>query len=240
MITVNLQGGIGNTLFQYAYARALPNAQLYDACRQYGCHLTRFNTKLPFTTHPEGRWISERGLPYDPHPEIEDPSVQNGYWQCEKYFTHIAGELKKEFTLRDTPSASAQQCAKKIAEAPNSIMVHARRGDYLTWAKERHGVLPTEYYTQAAKHFTDPHFFLFSDDPSYTISLPHTRISCLPHEDLWLMSLCKHAVIANSSFSWWGAWLGADTTGIVIAPKQWFTKGNEDARDIVPSRWIKI
>ena len=242
MITVNLQGGIGNTLFQYAYARTLTlcGVHLYNACNQYGCQLERFNIKLPFTKRPEGRWISERGLTYDQNPEVDNPCVLNGYWQCENYFRHIADSIKEEFTLKEEPSVQAKQHADEINKTKNSVMVHVRRGDYLTWARERHGVLPVEYYIQAAKYFTDPHFFLFSDDPSCSMPFPHTRVSCLPHEDLWLMSKCKNAVIANSSFSWWGAWLGADATGTVIAPKKWFAKGNEDSRDIVPSRWTQI
>lgn len=241
MITVNLQGGIGNTMFQYAYARTFPSAQLFNNCSQYGCHLRRFNTILPLTTKPEGRWISERGLSYDSHPEVENPCVLNGYYQCERYFSHKADVLREEFTLRESPSALAQQFAKQIMDNPNSVMLHVRRGDYLTWAKERHGTLPMSYYQQAAQCFTNPHFFLFSDDPACILPIPHVRVSCLPHEDLWLMSLCNNAIIANSSFSWWGAWLGADKTGgRVIAPRQWFRTGNEDARDIVPSRWTQI
>lgn len=244
MITVNLQGGIGNTLFQYAYARSLGDAQLFDNCTQYGCHLGRFNTKLPITTKPEGRWISERGLPYDPHPEVENPSVQNGYWQCEKYFSHITDILRQEFTLKEAPSTTAKQYAEQILGSENSIAVHVRRGDYLTWAKERHGVLPTYYYVEALSHFNNACVYLFSDDQCCPLPVqftPFIRVSCLPHEDLWLMSLCKNAIIANSSFSWWGAWLGADKNGgKVIAPKQWFAKGNEDSRDIVPSRWTQL
>jgi hypothetical protein len=120
-------------------------------------------------------------------------------------------------------------------------MVHVRRGDYLTWAAQRHGVLPVSYYQEAARQFKDSHFFLFSDDPACSLPFPHTRISCTPHEDLHLMSLCKGAVIANSSLSWWSAWLGADKNGgKVVAPKQWFKTGNEDAQDIVPERWLRL
>jgi len=241
MITVNLCGGIGNTLFQYAYARTIRGTvQLFNNCTQYGCQLSRFNIKLPFTNKPEGRWISERGLPFDPNPEIEDPSVQNGYWQCERYFSRIADEIELELTLKETPSTTAKQFAEKISASPNSVMLHIRHGDYLTWARERHGVLSVEYYLKAASLFANPNLFVFSDDPTCTIPLPHTKICCAPHEDLWLMSKCKNAIIANSSFSWWGAWLGADKTGTVIAPKRWFAKGNEDARDIVPARWTRI
>jgi Glycosyl transferase family 11 len=240
MITVNTCGGIGNQLFQYAYARTFPSAQLFDNCTQYGCHIGRFNTVLPITTRPEGRWISERGLRYDPHPEVEGTCVLNGYYQCEHYFSHIADTVHAELTPRETPSALAQQYAKQIIATPNSVMVHVRHGDYLTWARERHGVLPMEYYIKAAEHFTNPNFFLFSDDPQCAMSLPHTRVQCAPHEELWLMSLCNNAIIANSSFSWWGAWLGPDRRGKVIAPKQWFRTGNEDSRDIVPERWTQL
>ena len=242
MITVNLQGGIGNTLFQYAYARTftLCGVQLFNNCTQYGCHLERFNTVLPFTVKPEGRWISERSLRYDPNPEVENPCVLNGYYQCEKYF-HRPDMLAQELTLRETPSARAQQFAEQIGVTPNSVMVHVRRGDYLTWAAQRHGALPMEYYLEAAKHFPNAHFFVFSDDSEYNLPIPHIRVSCMPHEDLWLMSLCNNAIIANSSFSWWGAWLGADKTGgRVIAPQQWFAHGNSDAQDIVPERWLRV
>jgi hypothetical protein len=241
MITVNVCGGIGNTLFQYAYARTLPGiVRLLNNCTQYGCQLSRFNINLSFTSKPEGRWISEKGLPFDPSPEVEDPSIQNGYWQCDRYFSNIENEIRKEITLKEIPSNTARKYAEQILSSPNSVMLHIRHGDYLTWAKERHGVLPVEYYLKAIEHFTNPNVFLFSDDPNCSVPVPHTRVYCAPHEDLWLMSKCRHAIIANSSFSWWGAWLGADKTGTVIAPKQWFAKGNEDARDIIPVRWIRI
>jgi hypothetical protein len=96
-----------------------------------------------------------------------------------------------------------------------------------------------------AERIENPHFFVFSDDQdwAHSLALPFvtTVVSHSPHEDLWLMSKCRHAVLANSSFSWWGAWLGPDKNGgIVVAPKQWFAQGNEDSADIVPERWTRI
>ena len=246
VISVNLCGGIGNTLFQYSFARSLAekhNVCLLDSCTQYGCQLGRFNTTLPVLPHPGWRWIAERSLRFDSQPEIEENSILAGYWQCEKYFSHISDTICAEITLKEPLSRDAQIAATLISGTPNSVMLHVRRGDYLTWAAQRHGVLPVGYYQEAAKQFANPHFFIFSDDDSYSLPLPYpmTRIRCTPHEDLHLMSLCKHAIIANSSFSWWGAWLGADKTGgKVIAPKQWFAQGNEDAQDIVPERWLRL
>lgn len=244
MIACNVVGGLGNQLFIYAFARALSlkyDVSLLNSCNQYGCQLERFNITLPILPHPGWRYISERSLRYDPNPEVEDPCVLNGYWQCSRYFEHIADTVRAELTLREPLSNVAQTAATLISGTPNSVMVHVRRGDYLTWAAQRHGVLPVSYYQEAAKQFPNARFFLFSDDENYTLPFPCTRVHCTPHEDLHLMSLCKGAILANSSFSWWGAWLGADKTGgKVIAPKQWFAHGNSDAQDIVPERWTQI
>src|ERR1700678_1455123 len=101
--------------------------------------------------------------------------------------------------------------------------MHVRRGDYLTWAAQRHGVLPLSYYAQAAAYIMErvenAHFFVFSDEPNYTPALPcnMTAVHFTPSEDLRAMKSCKHAVIANSSFSWWGAWLAKAQYG--VAPK---------------------
>ena len=243
MIYLNLVGGLGNQIF--IFARALSLARQYpvgliDSCNQYGCQLGHFSITLPILPHPGWRYISERSLRFDTSPEIEDPCILNGYFQTEKYFSHISEVLKAELTLRDAPSAAAQKFAEQISATPNSVMVHVRRGDYLTWAAQRHGALPMGYYESAAARFKGHNFFLFSDDPSCTLPVPHTKVQCTPHEEIWLMSKCKDAIIANSSFSWWGAWLGADKTGTVIAPKQWFRTGNEDAADIVPDRWLRL
>ena len=246
MIYVNLCGGIGNQLFQAAFARSLTlkyEVALLNSCTQYGCQISRFNINTPILPHPGWRWISERSLRYDPNPEVEENTILAGYYQAEMNFKNVESSIRSEFTLREPLSHAAKIAATLISGTPNSVMLHVRRGDYLTWAAQRHGVLPVGYYQEAAKQFANPHFFIFSDDDSYSLPLPYpmTRIRCTPHEDLHLMSLCKHAIIANSSFSWWGAWLGADKHGgFVVAPKQWFRTGNADAQDIVPKRWTQI
>jgi hypothetical protein len=139
------------------------------------------------------------------------------------------------------------------------VFVTVRRTDYV--GNPHHVVLPMDYYRQAAAliatKVSDPEFFVFSDEPEWceaNFKLPYrttiagnfdrTIEQHLGREDaeLYLMRLCGHAIMANSSYSWWGGWLGADITGgIVIAPKTWVGPAfKEDPRDIVPGRWIRL
>ena len=245
MISVNTCGGLGNQIFQYAFARSLSpkyDVKLLNSCTQYGNSLGYFNITLPIAPHPGWRWIAERSLRFDPNPEIEDNSILAGYWQCERYFLNVEAELRKELTPRFPVSYTAEKVAEQMGDC--SVMLHIRRGDYLTWAAARHGALPMDYYMRAVKHITErvegAHFFVFSDEDNYRPPLrcSMTVVHLLPHEDLWAMSKCRHAIIANSSFSWWGAWLA--NAKHVVAPKQWFAQGNEDSADIIPKRWTQI
>lgn len=178
-----------------------------------------------------------------------------GYWQTEKYFGHIRPTLLTELTLRAPVSPYIQRIADQIASAPQSASVHFRRGDYVSDPKVAafHGVCSVDYYTHAIQSLRkqvhdSPHFFLFSDDPdwlaanipaeveSYTIV--DARQSSA-REDLWLMSLCRHHVIANSSFSWWGAWLSKQQ-GLNFAPAKWFTSAEFNDCDVAPPTWHKV
>jgi len=242
-VTMRIVGVLGNQIFIYARGLALSkkyDVRLLDQCSQYGCSLGKFNISLPFTTCPQGRGIGETSLRFDPNPEIEDPCVLTGYYQCERYFLDVEAELRQEFTLRE-PLA--------LPEYHNSVAVHIRRGDYLTWAAECHGALSLDYYLRAAKYLVDRfqglRFYVFTDDPSWAqnnfrFPYPFSVIHTTPHEDLIRMGGCQHAITSNSTFGWWGAWLGADKTGTVIAPKNWFRTAVYDSRDIVPERWIKL
>lgn len=247
MIAVNTCGGLGNQLFQYAFARSLSEkhkVSLLNSCTQYGNTLEHFNITLPILPHPGWRWIAERSLRFDSNPEIEENSILAGYWQCERYFKNVEKELRREITLNHVPSQNCLSVVDKIEKTPNSVFMHVRRGDYLTWAAQRHGVLPLSYYLQSTAYIMErvenAHFFVFSDDQNYVPEIPcnMTAVHLTPSEDLTAMRACKHAVIANSSFSWWGAWLSSAQH--VVAPKQWFATGNEDSTDIVPDRWVRL
>jgi hypothetical protein len=139
-------------------------------------------------------------------------------------------------------------------EGVESVSVHLRRGDYVSHkiASEYLGALPLSYYRGAAEHLSsqlqDPIFFIFSDSPEWArqnLQLPFVtrfvpHVSDDPAWEMQLMSTCRHSIIANSSFSWWGAWLGAADDRIVIAPKHWFRDPAIDTSDLIPARWHRI
>lgn len=252
MIRLNLVGGLGNQVFIFARGLALSKQYaigLVDKCSQYGMSINRFNITLPIVGAAPCRSISEKSLRFDPNPEIEDNTTLNGYFQCERYFKGLEKEIRSELTLKESLSSVAQKATEDIGITTSSVAVHVRRGDFLTWAAECHGALPLDYYLRAAKYlaegFQGLRFIVFTDDPgwaqnNFRFPYPTSVIHTTPHEDLILFSRCRHAIIANSSFSWWGAWLGADKTGTVIAPKDWFRTTAYDSRDIVPERWVKM
>lgn len=185
--------------------------------------------------------------------DLSDPVYLDGFWNTEKYFKDIEDVIRKDFTLKEPLSEASKEFLLKISKT-ESVSIHVRRGDYVSDPKTNTwlGVCPLEYYNQAiSRMITDvkaPHFFIFSDDPTWareniTPTFPATYISGNPEhpeEDIVLMSNCKHNIIANSTFSWWGAWLNTNPQKIVIAPKQWFKTEKMDTRDIIPESWIKI
>lgn len=181
-------------------------------------------------------------------------SYLEGYWVSEKYFMEIENTIRQEFSFKSKPNAINQSTLDQI-ESTNSISIHVRRGDYIEDAKTNqfHGVCRLDYYKTAISHIVrqvkNPHFFVFSDDPGWckanlrlkylTTYVTH-NLGNNDHEDMRLMSTCKHNIIANSSFSWWGAWLNNNQDKIVVAPKQWFRDKSINTRDLIPESWIRI
>jgi hypothetical protein len=172
-----------------------------------------------------------------------------GYFQTEKYFSEIRNTLLEEFAPIKEIANSTQKYKEQITTVENSCSLHIRRGDYILNSKSNsiHGTCSLGYYKEAIKIIEEKHqnitFFIFSDDIVWTKknlvlqNAVYVTHKCLPHEDLHLMSLCVHNITANSSFSWWGAWLNKNNNKTIIAPKQWFvTKENE----IACENWIKI
>jgi len=177
-----------------------------------------------------------------------------GYWQCPRYIEQIHDELKERFSLR-TPLAPPHAAQAQTIMAQNSVAIHIRRGDYISnsYAAAVHNLCSLEYYMQAMKHIADKvdsaHFYIFSDDIQWCqqelpVPFPHTFV--IPESDnpalgIHLMSLCKHHVIANSSYSWWGAWLAKNPKQIVIAPKQWLVdpETNKQTEGLIPDGWLR-
>ncbi|MFA5995938.1 MAG: alpha-1,2-fucosyltransferase [Patescibacteria group bacterium] len=185
--------------------------------------------------------------------QLRSGNYLEGYWQTEKYFNDITELIRHDFTLQ---LAYDHIDPKLRAEIKNStaVSVHVRRGDYITnqAASQFHGLCDLGYYRRCVQyiinHVTQPHWFVFSDDIEWTkenLLLPGkvTYVSngkIKDYEELTLMSYCKHHIIANSSFSWWGAWLNASAKKIVLAPKQWFIDTKINTSDILPATWIKL
>ena len=177
----------------------------------------------------------------------------DGYWQSYQYFESIESQLRSELTPKTCLSGLNLEISKQIAKC-NSVSLHIRRGDYVNnlEANKTHGFIGLEYYNRAISFINEqvlyPHFFVFSDDIAWAkenLGLI-ANVNFIAHnqgrssfEDMRLMSLCKYNIIANSSFSWWGAWLNAAPGKIVIAPKQWFAN-MQDTRDLMPDNWLKM
>ncbi len=173
----------------------------------------------------------------------------NDYFQDKKYFVQHADVIRKDFTFKKPLSPEAEKIATDIRSA-ESVCLHVRRGDYITDSKTaaHHGFVGSgDYYPRAIKlmgeRVKNPHFFVFSDDIKWCrenlkISHPTIFVSA-GADDMHLMTLCKHFIIANSSFSWWAAWLGNHPSKVIIAPKEWIVKGELEG-ELIPAIWIKL
>ena len=181
-----------------------------------------------------------------------DTLFLEGLWQSERYFDRYADEIRRDFTLNEISPAALELRERISSEGSSSVSVHIRRGDYVTdpSANRVHGVLPPDYYRKSEdliRSVVDrPVFFIFSDDIEWAktnfrlngdmvfVSDPG-RQAC---EELFLMSCCAHNIIANSSYSWWGAWLNDNPSRVVVTPEKWFQNMRSD--HIVPDRWKRV
>ncbi|MBS4062401.1 MAG: alpha-1,2-fucosyltransferase [Bacteroidetes bacterium] len=200
--------------------------------------------------------IQEQGFQFDQNLfKSSENCLIVGYWQSEKYFDDIRPILLKDFSLKSEPDENNVKLLKNISTA-NSVSIHFRRGDYVSnpLTNQIHGVCNIEYYQKAIEFINhkvkDPVAFIFSDDIEWAKKNFKTNIPIIfvdkntsnLSEDFRLMSACKHNIIANSSFSWWGAWLNGNPDKIVIAPEKWFAdvEKNKETVDLVPEKWIRI
>jgi len=177
-----------------------------------------------------------------------------GYWQSPKYFSEIRTVLLSDFKLKENPSTENYNFIDKVSKQ-ESVSIHVRRGDYVTNPEtfKFHGVCSLDYYNRGIEYIksnvANPFFYVFSDDIKWAednIKLPGSVVfvkNTPPGKDYFemhLMSLCKHNIIANSSFSWWGAWLNNNSDKIVVAPKKWMNDASIDTTDLIPDNWIRL
>ena len=176
--------------------------------------------------------------------------VLDGYFQCEDYFKDYRKEILNAFKITSPLKSITLEALKKIKSC-NSVALHVRRGDYLL--HDVHNTDKKEYYTKAMQYIEsnveNPTYFMFSDDMAWVkanFSSKHKMVfvdfndASANYEDIKLMSNCQHNIIANSSFSWWSAWLNTNPNKIVTAPENWFNGDMYDYTDVVPKNWIKF
>lgn len=258
------QYAVGLAVAEHVGAELFLDVSRYDAPNEYRLYSLGLFAGVTerVVRGQSGRVIREQGMPYKS--EVFACATRDctlvGYWQTERYFAGLKDVLREKLRPREPlPPLSTEMLGRIEAEGSRSVFLTVRRTDYV--GNDFHGLLPYDYYlraaTKIAERIDDPCFFIFSDDPLWCeqhFQLPYRSVVAgnydrsvpghLGREDaeLFLMSRCSHAIMANSSYSWWGAWLGKpDDTGIVVAPKAWFgPKGTEDPRDICPARWVRL
>jgi hypothetical protein len=291
VIVSHMLGGLGNQMFQYAFARGIAaesDRRLLFDLRDYsnyrlhnGFELTHvFNLHIQnadeATIHRILGWRASflarrvlrrprfaflRGRHFITDQSSDDLDLCQahrdcylmGYWQSERYFRRHSDLIRQEFTFKQALSQQNLEYSQRITDS-ESVSLHVRRGDYVSDPKTAKIMRSTslDYYRNAIAHIAravqKPQFYVFSDDVAWVkahveIPFPHTYVDwnqgSNSHVDMRLMSLCKHQIIANSSFSWWAAWLNRNPEKIVIAPTHWFVTG-VTGTDPVPSQWVRL
>lgn len=278
---VKFNGGLGNQMFQYAFAKGIEEKTGFNAVFDmsffqkrysrpfelgiFGINpnkITKISDKLKlsiiwkFRRKLEGKkfagikLISEDDFGYVDY-DIEPETYIEGFFQTEKYFSQ---DIKSEFVFKNELTGQNKEFAEQI-QSSNSISLHVRRGDYVKKKRYQNmfATCSIDYYKKAVELITngqsDFKLFIFSDDKEWVkenLKLPYD--TCYvdfnkgkdSYKDMQLMSLCKHNVIANSSFSWWGAYLNNNPYKIVVAPKKWFNNEDINQKDIIPEEWNRI
>lgn len=194
----------------------------------------------------------ERGLSFDPKVlQLPERVYLQGYFQSEQYFSDQEQAVRSDFQFRLPLPNSCQFILAKMLST-DSIAMHIRRTDYLTVGLDQYA-LSMSYYARALEYvcskLAKPHVFVFSDDPDWAFANLHLQVPMIivsnsqmqDYEELQLMSMCTNHIIANSSFSWWGAWLASGNKKIVVAPEQWMSGHSKiDSRDLVPTNWKRM
>lgn len=277
--TVQISGGLGNQLFQYAAARALSlrnrsetvldisffnrgrhrafelGGLPIDASVNSGVRAPRFLQYLSSLTQKVCRFEStyrEASFHFDPKfHSLQTPVRLEGYFQSERYFAEFREALLQELAPPQPEDKESLKLAKQMV-AMDSAVMHVRRGDYISNPKASriYCECTIDYYSRAMQMIPgNDAILVLSDDiawardnipPVKRLIFPEINSSRSALADLWLMTQARHHIIANSTFSWWGAWLSTKGDAINIAPKQWFQDPDIDDSDLTPDNWIRI
>lgn len=290
MIFINLKGGLGNQMFQYAFGAYLQkkyNRKIFflkDYFLKFNIHngyeLNKvfnikvdennalFKSSFPFFSRffilrlifarPFFSKILPKNIITDSfytHRELnpEIPYYFDGYWQNEELLREIRSDLIEIFRFKNFFDKAEKVLLSKIVRSNASVSIHIRRGDFLNkkkfWSKAI--TCETSYYINAIMEIyskvPNPDLYYFSDDPNWVAKnllslfpghLVKRENKCQSYKDMYLMSLCKHNIIANSTFSWWAAWLNTHEKKNVIAPFFWLK--NVQSKKIIPIDWKRL
>ncbi|QMW02140.1 alpha-1,2-fucosyltransferase [Spirosoma foliorum] len=220
-------------------------------------YLSKATRLLPNRSwRPFVAYLKEKYFHFDPQVLTEDVGclILQGFWQSEAYFRQHADTIRRELQLSRIPSIEFEAYHQQIQDSPLPVSIHVRRGDYVSHPdfSKRFGFVGLDYYQRAVdiltKQHKNPQFFVFSDElawakqnltlPEHTVFVQNTGPTA-DVADLVLMSRCHHHIIANSSFSWWSAWLNHNPDKLIIYPKNWFRNQPDwNTKDLHPSGWL--
>jgi hypothetical protein len=287
MIVIQLEGRLGNQLFQIAFGYALSikhKKRLYlsgdinplfsqqesTAFQNVSFNILNLNQIEKFNkkalnfrykiiTVSQYTIYEEKDILFSPVEfNTKNPTLFKGYWQSEKYFSDFAYKIRLLFSFTPILDNVSRIYMNQIVQS-NSVAIHVRRGDYVSVPEnlEKHGICSISYYISAEKYINNkviqPAYFIFTDDFEWVsnnmksffpkmVIVDTNNIDSFCWRDMYLMSICKHQIIANSTFSWWGAWLNSNINKVVVAPKQWFVNEelNNSTLDLIPENWVRL
>ena len=269
MIVVRLEGGLGNQLFNYAFGRFLAEKhhtelkldiswfKNFQKSHHTVCKLSNFNIIENFATEDETKnlpIVNDTDITSVFIPEFKNTSnnvIISGLFQSEKYFIEIADIIRKEFALKNPLHKNSKFWAEKILRADCAVALHMRLGDYISPnSRQMRGVVYPEYFLECInelkKNYPQITLFIFSDELNWArenlkFDVPTEFVEgCeVDYEELYLMSICKHNIIANSTFAWWSAWLNQNPDKKIFTPYPWHFNGH-GGNTLVPEDWIKI
>ena len=218
--------------------------------------LRRWSLRLPFE---QRSYLVQEGIDFDPRLLDIRPSKRlylEGYWQSEGYFKDVETQIRQDLRILPPTDAANHACVEIIHQRP-AVAVHVRFFDEPVGASTKGNIVAGDYYARAVRAMEalvkNAHYFLFSDRPEAArclVPLPNDRITLIQNNqgdenayaDLWLMSQCQFFIIANSTFSWWGAWLADNPQKIVIAPeiKKLEGPGSWGFEGLIPKNWLRL
>jgi len=255
MIGVNLAGGLGNYLFQIsaAYSFALDNndtliideSKIVTVHKHMSTYKTNIFRNLNYGLVFYENYYQEPFFHYKEIPTIKNLFI-NGYFQSEKYFKNNRNKILDLFSIDENSLRYINEKYKDI-DFLNSTSLHIRRGDYKNLPLH-HPICEMSYYHKAIDIIKPENLLIFSDDINWckeSFKDYKNNIIYIDNNpdyiELWLMSMCKNNIIANSTFSWWGAWLNNNNKKIVVAPSRWFGSAiKHEIKDLLLEEWIKI